>query len=63
MGYGVNVTSSGGNVTSVEADFDHNRFRVIAETYYKDWIATNHAGSWVFATFAEVKEALQTTTP
>jgi hypothetical protein len=33
IGYGITTTSAAGNITSVEDDFDHNRFRVIAETY------------------------------
>lgn len=58
IGYGIQVTSSGGNVTAVESDFDHNRFRVIVETYFKDWLATPHIGSFVRAQFSTVKEAL-----
>lgn len=60
MGYGINVTKDeSGKVTEVEHDTDHNRFRIIAETWFNAWIASAHAGSFVKATFTEVKEALQ----
>lgn len=58
MGYGLSYTTSGGNVTSVEDDFDHNRFRIIVETFFRDYIATAHLGSFVRASFATVKAAL-----
>lgn len=58
MGYGVTVTGAN-PVTAVEADFDHNRFRIIAETFFHNWIASNHDGSFVYANFADMKEALQ----
>ncbi len=59
IGYGVTVTggtdNGGGNVTNVSSDFDNNRFRVILETYFHDYIATNNAGSFVYANFDVVK--------
>jgi len=64
LGYGIDVTTgtigtSGGTaVTSVTSDFDNNRMRMIIETFFKDWIATNHIGSFVRASFATVKAAL-----
>lgn len=62
MGYGIDVTTatvSGETViTSVASDFDTNKFRVIVETFFKDYIATNHIGSFVTASFATVKAAL-----
>lgn len=63
IGYGVTVTggtsNGGGNVTDVQPDFDHNRFRVIVETFFHSWIATNNEGSFVYADFEDVKESLQ----
>lgn len=62
VGFGVTVTggteNGGGNVTNVSADFDNNRFRVILETYFHNYIATNNAGSFVYANFDVVKEAV-----
>lgn len=59
LGYGINVTTGGdGKVTAVESDVDHNRFRIIAETFFHDYIATNHTGSFVKFNFADVKAAL-----
>lgn len=58
LGYGIDVTTANGNVTAVTSDFDNNRMRLIIETFFKDWIATNHIGSFVTATFAAVKAAL-----
>lgn len=64
MGYGIDVTTgvigtSGGTaVTAVTSDLDNNRIRVILETFFKDWIATNHIGSFVTASFTTVKAAL-----
>ncbi len=58
LGYGINTTSAAGNITSVEHDIDHNRFRVIVEMWFKAWLATPHVGSFVTATFASVKAAL-----
>lgn len=63
IGYGMTVTggtsNGGGNVTDVQGDLDHNRFRVIVETYFHSWIATNNEGSFVYAEFDVVKELLQ----
>ncbi len=62
-GYGMTVTggtsNGGGNVTDVQGDLDHNRFRVIVETYFHSYIATNNEGSFVYAEFDTVKESLQ----
>ncbi len=60
MGYGIDTTSSGGNVTSVTSDFDNNRFRVIVEMFFKNWLPTAFNGSIVKASFATVKTALTT---
>lgn len=59
IGYGINVTTSGGNVTAVESDFDHNRKRVILEMWFNDYLATPNIGSIVTASFATVKTALE----
>lgn len=58
LGYGIDVTIANGVVTNVTSDFDTNRMRMIIETYFKDWIATNHAGSFVTASFNTVKGSL-----
>jgi hypothetical protein len=62
VGYGLTITggtdNGGGNVTNVSGDFDNNRFRVILETYFHDYIATNNIGSFVYASFATVKAAV-----
>lgn len=62
LGYGIDYTTatvSGSTVvTSVSSDFDHNRMRIIVENFFKDYIATNHIGSFVTASFATVKAAL-----
>lgn len=58
MGYGIDVTTVGGNVTAVTSDFDHNRFRVILEMFFKQWLPTPYIGSFVRAQFSTVKAAL-----
>lgn len=62
MGYGIDVTTATVNgtsvVTSVASDFDTNKFRVILETFFKNWIPTAYTGSFVTATFNGVKAAL-----
>jgi hypothetical protein len=62
MGMGITVTggtsNGGGNVTDVQSDMDHNRFRIIAETFFHNYIATNNQGSFVLAEFAVVKALL-----
>jgi hypothetical protein len=58
MGYGIDYTITAGNVTAVSSDFDTNRFRVIVETYFNDWIGTGNIGSFVRAQFSTVKAAL-----
>lgn len=59
LGYGITVTKNGSNVvTEVESDFDTNRFRIIAETFFHAYIASNHTGSFVKFNFATVKAAL-----
>ncbi len=59
IGYGVTVTggtsNGGGNVTDVQADLDHNRFRVIVENYFHNYLASNNQGSFVYANFDAVK--------
>jgi len=63
MGMGITVTggtsNGGGNVTDVQSDLDHNRFRIIAETFFHNYIATNNQGSFVVAEFDVVKALLQ----
>ena len=61
MGYGINVVKTDGVITDVESDVDHNRFRVIVENYFHNYIASNNVGSFVYAEFATVKAALETT--
>lgn len=58
MGYGIDVTTVGGNVTAVVGDFDTNKFRVIVETFFHNFIGTNNIGSFVYANFAAVKAAV-----
>lgn len=58
LGYGINVTKDGANVTDVTSDVDTNRFRIIAETYFHSYIGTAHTGSFVYGNFADIKEAL-----
>ena len=60
MGYGINVVKTDGVITDVESDVDHNRFRVIVENYFHNYIASNNVGSFVYAEFATVKAALET---
>jgi hypothetical protein len=59
VGMGVSVTggtsNGGGNVTDVQSDFDHNRMRVIVETFFHNYIASNNQGSFVHADFDVVK--------
>lgn len=57
MGYGITVTGAS-PVTQVVSDFDNNQMRIIVENYFIDWLATNHIGSYVRASFATVKTAL-----
>lgn len=60
MGYGITVTKNGSNVvTEVESDFDTNKFRVIVEQYFLNYLATNNEGSFVYANFNSVKAALE----
>lgn len=63
IGYGIDVTtgtvSATTVVTAVSSDLDNNRLRMIVETWFKDWIPSNHLGSFVTDTFANVKTALQ----
>lgn len=57
IGYGITVTGSN-PVTSVVSDFDNNQIRVILETFFVSYLATNHIGSYVTTSFATVKTAL-----
>jgi len=57
IGYGITVTGAN-PVTQVVSDFDNNQQRIIVETYFNNWIATNHTGSFVRDTFNNVKAAL-----
>lgn len=59
MGYGIDVTKDlNGFVTDVSSDIDTNRFRIIAETFFHDWIGSEHLGSFVRFNFATMKAAL-----
>lgn len=59
LGYGINVTKDvNGFVTDVTSDVDTNRFRIIAETYFHNYVATAHTGSFVKGVFADIKAAL-----
>jgi hypothetical protein len=59
MGYGITVSKNeAGVVTDVESDIDHNRFRIIAETFFQDWLSTTNTGSFVYFNYNDVKEAL-----
>lgn len=59
LGYGINVTKDGnGFVTDVSSDVDNNRFRIIAETFFHNYIATNYTGSFTYFNFADVKASL-----
>jgi len=58
LGYGIEYTTSGGNVTSVSSDFDTNRLRLIMELFYKAYIPTAYTGSFVSFDFTTVKAAL-----
>jgi hypothetical protein len=62
IGYGAQITggtsNGGGNVTDVQMDIDHNRFRVIVEQYFHNYLATNNEGSYVYANFDAVKESI-----
>ncbi len=60
MGYGIDVVKDvNGFVTEVTSDIDTNRFRIIAETFFRSWIATLNLGSFVSFNFADVKLALK----
>lgn len=59
MGYGIDVVKDvNGFVKEVTSDIDTNRFRIIAETFFHDYIGTNHLGSFVSFNFNTVKAAL-----
>lgn len=53
MGYGLTMNGS-----TPEADFDHNRMRIIAELFFHNYISSIDAGSFVRFQFATVKAAL-----
>lgn len=63
MGYGITVvggaSNGGGDVTDVQGDLDHNRFRVIIEQFLHSYLATNNEGSFVYANFNTVKALLE----
>lgn len=58
-GYGITVTKTEANVTDVEHDLDHNRFRVILEMFYHSFIGANNGGSFAFESFDTIKTALE----
>lgn len=53
MGHGITL-----NGAAYESDFDTNKFRIIGELYFHNYIATNNAGAFVKATFTAMKAAL-----
>lgn len=57
VGYGIDVTGAS-PVTGVVSDFDNNRFRIILEMFFKQWLPTPYQGSFVRAQFSVVKAAL-----
>lgn len=64
IGYGIEqIKNEQGLVTDVQADLDHNRFRVISELWYHSWIDSAHEGSFVKGNFAAIKEALTKAEP
>jgi len=62
-GYGITVTTSTVSgttvVTDVQGDLDTNRFRVIVETFFHDYLATNNIGSVVQFNFQTVLTTLE----
>lgn len=62
MGYGLDFTTTTVSgavvVNSVTSDIDTNRMRVIVETFFNDYIATNNIGSIVTGNFTTIKTAL-----
>lgn len=58
IGYGITTTKDGANVTDVQHDLDHNRFRIIAEIFYHSYIDSAHTGSFVQGDFDVIKELL-----
>lgn len=64
LAYGLTTTSatvSGTSViTSAESDVDYNRMRLIGEIFYHSYIPSNHAGSIVKDTLADVMADLET---
>lgn len=56
MGRGLTIPEEG----DPEHDFDHNRFRIILETFYKAWLASPHAGSILRDEFSTIMAALET---
>lgn len=45
----------------VNDDLIHNRYTIVGELFYLSYIPSNHTGSFVKATFTEVKEAMKAT--
>lgn len=43
----------------VNDDLIHNRYTIVGELFYLSYIPSNHTGSFVKATFTEVKEAMK----
>lgn len=60
IGHGAQITggtsNGGGNVTDVQMDIDHNRYRVIVEQYFHNYLPTASEGSYVYFNFDAVKE-------
>lgn len=55
MGYGLSKNETSGEY---EFDFDHNRFRIIGEIFFHNYIPTPYAGSFVMGDFAAIKTLL-----
>ncbi|HVX00507.1 MAG TPA: hypothetical protein VHA52_08750, partial [Candidatus Babeliaceae bacterium] len=56
IGYGLSM-----NGTTPEFDLDYNRFRIIGEIFFHNYISSMHAGSYIYGNFAAIKTALTAT--
>lgn len=55
MGYGLSKNET---TDEYEFDFDHNRFRIIGELFFHNYIPSPYAGSFVMGDFAAIKTLL-----
>lgn len=60
IGQGIQVTTSGGNVTTAVSDFETNMYTLIGESRYHLWISENEKTAFIKTTFAAVKTAIAT---